>query len=58
MNDKFSNPVNPKDAFALMDCEDIMGCRVLEFLMSILYLEKPTLVPITMENTIFGAISR
>ena len=58
LDGKFSNPVNPRDGFALIDCEDIRACRILEFLVSISYLEKPTQVTITLANTIFEALSR
>ena len=40
--DKFSNPVNLKDDFAIAECKDMKAWQVLEFLVSILYLEKPT----------------
>ena len=39
---KFWNPVNPKDGFAVLDCEDIQAKRMLEFLIPILYPEKPS----------------
>ena len=39
---KFRNSVNPKDGFAVADCKEAQAKRVLEFLILILYLEKPT----------------
>ena len=40
-----------------MDCKDPRVKRLLEFLVPLLYLEKPTRVTITVGNTIFGALS-
>ena len=54
---KFSGQVNPKDAYAVVDCKEPRARRVLEFLVPLLYPEKPTRVTITVENTIFGALS-
>ena len=53
---KFRNAANPKDEFAIADCEDSKAKRVLEFLIPILYPEKPTRVTMTVGNTIFGAL--
>ena len=53
---KFRNATNPKDGFAIADCEDSRAKRVLEFLIPILYPEKPTQVKVTVGNTIFGAL--
>ena len=53
---KFRNAANPKDAFAIADCEDSRAKRVLEFLVPILYPEKPTRVTVTVGNTVFGAL--
>ena len=55
---KFSTPVNPKDGYAIADCEDPKERRVLEFVVLIMYPEKPTRITMTMSNTIFGALSR
>ena len=52
---KFSLPVNPKDGYAVADCEDPRERNVLEFVVLILYLEKPTRITVTLSNTIFGA---
>ena len=54
----FSGHVNPKDRYAVADCKDPRVKRVLEFLVPLLYPEKPTRVTITIGNTIFGALSR
>ena len=54
----FSERVNPKDGYAVVDCKDPRAKRVLEFLVPLLYSEKSTRVTITMDNTIFGALSR
>ena len=53
---KFRNAANSKDGFAIADCKDSRAKRVLEFLIPILYLEKPTQVTVTVGNTIFGAL--
>ena len=54
----FSGHVNPKDGYAVVDCKDPRVKRVLEFLVPLLYPEKPMRVTIIVENTIFGALSR
>ena len=53
----FSGRVNPKDGYAVADCKDPRVKKVLEFLVPLLYPEKPTRVTITVGNTIFGALS-
>ena len=53
---KFQNAANPKDGFAIADYKDSRAKRLLEFLIPILYLEKPTRVTVTVGNTIFGAL--
>ena len=53
---KFWNLVNPNDGFTVADCEDVQAKRVLEFLIPVLYLEKPTRVIVTVGNTIFGVL--
>ena len=53
---KSQNPMNPKDRFAIADCEDVWTKRVLEFLISIFYPKKPTYVTMTVGNTIFEAL--
>ena len=54
---KFSGRVNPKDGYVVVDCKEPRAGRVLEFLVPLLYPEKPTRVTITAGNTIFGALS-
>ena len=54
---KFSGRVNPKDGYAVVDCKEPRARKVLEFLVLLLYPEKPTRVTITVRNTIFGALS-
>ena len=44
---KFKNPVSPKDRYVVLDCKDVKAKRVLEFLVHILYLEKPTRLIVT-----------
>ena len=56
INNKFSAQVNPKDRYAISKCKDVRARRVLEFLVPILYLEKPTRIMITVGNIIFGAL--
>ena len=53
----FSGHVNSNDGYAMVDCKDPRARRVLEFLVPLLYPEKPTRVMITVGNTIFGALS-
>ena len=53
---KLRNAANPKDGFAIADCEDSRAKRVLEFLIPILYPENPTRMTVTVGNTIFGAL--
>ena len=48
--------MNPKDGYAVSDCKDFRVKQVLEFLIPILYPEKPTRVIVTVENTVFGAL--
>ena len=57
MEGKFSTPINPKDRHAITDCVDPREWRVLEFVVPILYLEKPTRITVILANTIFGALS-
>ena len=56
VKDKFLNPPHPKDGYVLSNCKDPRAKRVLEFLISILYLEKPARIMVTIENTIFGVL--
>ena len=39
-DDKFSNQINPKDRFAILEYKDVRAKKVLEFLVLIMYLEK------------------
>ena len=55
---KFRNDADPKDGFPVRDCRDPREHRLLEFLVPILHLHKPTRVTRTIGNTIFGALSR
>ena len=55
---KFSTQINPKDGHAVAECVDPKKRKVLEFVVPILYLEKPRRVILIVGNTIFGAQSR
>ena len=55
--DKFCTSINPKDRHVVGNCVDPKERRVLEFVIPILYLEKPCTVTLTVGNTIFGALS-
>ena len=55
---KFRNDADPKDGFLVRECRDARERRVLEFLVPIVHPNKPTRVNRTLENTIFGALSR
>ena len=48
--------MNPKDGYAVSDCEDFRAKQVLEFLIPILYSEKPTRVTVIVGNKIFRAL--
>ena len=53
---QFSKSVNPKDGYAVSDCDDFRTKQVLEMMIPILYPEKPTWVIVTVGNTVFGAL--
>ena len=48
--------MNPKDGYAVSDCKDFRAKQVLEFLIPILYPEKPTWVTMTVGSSVFGAL--
>ena len=52
---KFLQDVDSKDGFLVRECRER---RVLEFLVSIVHPDKPTWVTRTLDNMIFGALSR
>ena len=52
---KFANPSHPKDGYSLSECKDLRAKRMLEFVIPILYLKKPSWVTVTVGNTMFGA---
>ena len=52
---KFANPPHPKDGYPLPECKDPRARRMLEFVVPILYPEKPAREMVTIGNTIFGA---
>ena len=54
---KFCTSINPKDGYIVANCVDPRERKVLEFVMPILYPEKPSQITLTMDNTIFGALS-
>ena len=55
---KFRAKHDMKDGCYPVDCRNPREGRVIEFLLPILYPEKPKRLSITMANTIFGALSR
>ena len=55
MEGKFANPLHSKDGYFLSECKDPRARRMLEFVIPIFYLEKPTQVTVTVGNTMFGA---
>ena len=55
---KFQTEVDPKDGFLVRDYRDARERRLLEFLVPIVHLDKPTRVTRTIGNTIFGALSK
>ena len=57
INGKFKTSINPKEGHAVSDCIDFRERRVLEFVIPILYPEKPGRVTKEIGNMIFGALS-
>ena len=55
---KFRTSINPKDGHTVVEYVDPREKRVLEFIVPILYLEKPSRVILIVGNTIFGALSK
>jgi len=55
-NEKFRSEAHVKEGYAICDCRNDRHRRVLEFLIPILYLEKPTRVMVTVVNAIWGAM--
>ena len=55
---KFKTTINPKDGHVVSDYIDSQERRVLEFLILILYPEKPNKITKEVGNTVFGAMSR
>ena len=56
VDDKFLLQLDPKDGYPVRDYRDVRHYRLLEFVVPIIHLDKPTWVTITIENTIFGAL--
>ena len=54
---KFRSPINSKDGHAVDDCVNSREQRILEFVVPIIYLEKPKQVTKVVGNTIFGSLS-
>ena len=54
---KFDSSINPKDGHAVNDYIDPRERRVLEFVVPILYLEKPSKITKEVGNTIFGTLA-
>ena len=57
MDGKFHNKINSKDGHSLENCINLRQRRVLEFVVSIVYPEKPRQVTKVIGNTIFGSLS-
>ena len=57
MEGKFLHDVKSKDGFPVRKCRNAWERRVLEFLVPIVHLDKPTRVTRTLDNTIFGALT-
>ena len=53
---KFAHQVDPKDGYSIRDCRSVRHCRLLEYIVPIIHLDKPTRVTITIGNTILGAL--
>ena len=57
INCKFRSPINSKDGHSIEDCVDPRKRRILEFVVLIIYPEKPNQVTKVVDNTIFGSLS-
>ena len=57
INAKFDSSINPKDGYAVSNCVDLRERKVLEFVVPILYPEKPDRVTKEIGNTIFGVLA-
>jgi hypothetical protein len=53
----FKDLPSPKDGYSIDDCKDPRHRRLLAFLVSIVYPEKPNRITVTWGNTIFGALN-
>jgi hypothetical protein len=53
----FKDLPSPKDGYSIDDCKDPRHRRLLVFLVSIVYPEKPNRITVTWGNTIFGALN-
>jgi hypothetical protein len=56
VKDCFKELPNPKDGYDIEDCTDPRHRRLLAFLASIVYPDKPNRIIVTLGNTIFGAL--
>ena len=54
---KFGSPINSKDGHTVDDCVNPRERRILEFVVPIIYLEKPKQVTKVVGNTIFCSLS-
>ena len=57
INGKFRSPINSKDGHSIEDCVDSRKRKILEFVVPIIYPEKPKQVTKVVGNTIFGSLS-
>ena len=55
---KFRSPINSKDGHTIDDCVNPRERRILEFVISIIYSEKPKQITKVVGKTIFGSLSR
>ena len=56
MEGKFLHKADPKDGFPVRECRDARHRQLLEFIVPIIHLDKPTQVTRTIGNTIIGAL--
>ena len=56
VNGKFAHQVDPKDGYLVRDYRSARHCRLLEFIVFVIHLDKPIRVTITIGNKIFGAL--
>ena len=55
--ERFHSGLDGKEGYVINNCKSTRDRRLLEFMIPLLYPEKPTRITVTAGNTIFGALS-